>query len=168
MTRVTQLIHDAGKYLLISVYPLPTHPTHNFTHNNGGNLETLPGWPKKLQHNRPASAGQSNRSGGGNGTPILLIYLLWPTDTIWRQRSRSTLAQVMACCLAASNHYFSQCFSSNMFSCMIAISQEMLINLIRNMCSEISLLKPLSHLPQSAWYGSFLGPQQMCRKISPT
>ena len=59
MTRVTQLIHDAGKYLLIFVYPLPTHPTHNFTHNNGGNLETLPGWPKKLQHNRPArSAGQ--------------------------------------------------------------------------------------------------------------
>ena len=59
VTRVTQLIHDAGKYLLISVYPLPTHPTHNFTHNNGGNLETLPGWPKKLQHNRPAqSAGQ--------------------------------------------------------------------------------------------------------------
>ena len=59
MTRVTQLIHDAGKYLLISVYPLPTHPTHNCTHKNGGNLETLPGWPKKLQHNRPArSAGQ--------------------------------------------------------------------------------------------------------------
>ena len=45
--RVTQLIHDAGKYLLISVYPLPTHPTHNFTHTNGGNLETFPGWPKK-------------------------------------------------------------------------------------------------------------------------
>ena len=41
MTRVTQLIHDAGKYQLISVYPLPTHPTHNFTHKNGGNLETL-------------------------------------------------------------------------------------------------------------------------------
>ena len=62
VTRVTQLIHDAGKYLLISVYPLPTHPTHpthNFTHKNGENLETLPGWPKKLQHNRPAqSAGQ--------------------------------------------------------------------------------------------------------------
>ena len=59
VTRVTQLIHDAGKYLLISVYPLPTHPTYNFTHKNGENLETLPGWPKKLQHNRPAqSAGQ--------------------------------------------------------------------------------------------------------------
>ena len=61
MTRVTQLIHDAGKYLLISVYPLPTHPTHNFNHNNGGNLETLPGWPKKFNHNRPARcAGQSS------------------------------------------------------------------------------------------------------------
>ena len=45
MTRVTQSIHDAGKYLVISVYPLPTHPTHNFTHKNGGNLDTLPGWP---------------------------------------------------------------------------------------------------------------------------
>ena len=48
VTRVTQLIHDAGKYLLISVYPLPTHPTHNFTHNNGGNLDTLPGWPRPI------------------------------------------------------------------------------------------------------------------------
>ena len=28
VTRVTQLIHDAGKYLLISVYSLPSHPTH--------------------------------------------------------------------------------------------------------------------------------------------
>ena len=43
--RVTQLIHDAGKYLLISVYPLPTH---NFTHKNGGNLDTLPGWLRPI------------------------------------------------------------------------------------------------------------------------
>ena len=48
MTRVTQLIHDVGKYLLISVYPLPTHPTHNFTHNNGGNLDTLLGLPRPI------------------------------------------------------------------------------------------------------------------------
>ena len=45
VTRATRLIHNAGKYLLISIYPLPTHPTHNFTHKNGGNLDTLPGWP---------------------------------------------------------------------------------------------------------------------------
>ena len=57
VTRVTRLIHDAGKYLLISVYPLPTHPTHNFTHKNGRNLDTL---SKKLHLNRPARcAGQS-------------------------------------------------------------------------------------------------------------
>ena len=48
VTRVTQLIHDAGKYLLISVYPLPTHPTQNFTHKNGGNLDTLPGRPRPI------------------------------------------------------------------------------------------------------------------------
>ena len=70
MTRVTQLIHDAGKYLLISVYPLPTHPTHNFTPQNGGNLETLPGWPKKLQHNRPA------RSAGQLLSPVECVYVL--------------------------------------------------------------------------------------------
>ena len=59
VTRVTRLIHNTGKYLLISIYPLPTHPTHNFTHKNGGNLDTLPGWPKKLHLNRPARcAGQ--------------------------------------------------------------------------------------------------------------
>ena len=59
MTRVTRLIHNAGKYLLISIYPLPTNPTHNFTHKNCGNLDTLPDWPKEFNHNRPARcAGQ--------------------------------------------------------------------------------------------------------------
>ena len=48
VTRETKLIHYAGKYLLISVYHLPTHPTHNFTHKNGGNLDTLPGWPRPI------------------------------------------------------------------------------------------------------------------------
>ena len=30
---------------------------------------------------------------------------LWPIDVIWRQGSRSTLAQIMACCLTAPSHY---------------------------------------------------------------
>ena len=34
---------------------------------------------------------------------------LWPSDTIWQQRSGSTLAQVMACCLMARSHYLNQC-----------------------------------------------------------
>ena len=35
---------------------------------------------------------------------------LWPSDAIWRQGSRSTLAQVMACCLMAPSHYLIQCW----------------------------------------------------------
>ena len=35
---------------------------------------------------------------------------LWPSDAIWRHRSGSTLAQVMACCLTAPSHYLNQCW----------------------------------------------------------
>ena len=35
---------------------------------------------------------------------------LGPSDAIWRQRSGSTLTQVMACCLTAPNHYLNQCW----------------------------------------------------------
>ena len=38
------------------------------------------------------------------------INSLWPSDAIWRQRSGSTLAQVMACCLTAPSHYLNQCW----------------------------------------------------------
>ena len=34
---------------------------------------------------------------------------LWPSDAIWPQKSRSTLAQVMACCLTAPSHYLNPC-----------------------------------------------------------
>ena len=35
---------------------------------------------------------------------------LWPSDAIRWQRSGSTLAQVMACCLTAPSHYLYQCW----------------------------------------------------------
>ena len=38
------------------------------------------------------------------------INSLWPSDTIWWHRSRSTLAQVMACCLTPPSHYLNQCW----------------------------------------------------------
>ena len=38
------------------------------------------------------------------------INSLWPSDTIWWHRSRSTLVQVMACCLTAPSHYLNQCW----------------------------------------------------------
>ena len=38
------------------------------------------------------------------------INSLGPSDTIWRQRSGSTLAKVMAWCLMAPSHYLNQCW----------------------------------------------------------
>ena len=38
------------------------------------------------------------------------INSLWLSDAIWRQRSESTLAPVMAWCLTAPSHYLNQCW----------------------------------------------------------
>ena len=40
----------------------------------------------------------------------VFINTVWPSDVIWRHRSESTLAQVMACCLTAPSHYLNQCW----------------------------------------------------------
>ena len=47
-----------------------------------------------------------------NPQGIYMHYLnsLWPSDAIWWQGSRSTLVQVMACCLTAPSHYLNQCW----------------------------------------------------------
>ena len=47
-----------------------------------------------------------------NTTSIIdvVVNSLRPSDAIWRHRSGSTLAQVMACCLTASSHYLNQCW----------------------------------------------------------
>ena len=39
-----------------------------------------------------------------------LINSLRLSDAIWRHRSESTSAQVMACCLSAPSHYLNQCW----------------------------------------------------------
>ena len=38
------------------------------------------------------------------------VNSLWLSDTKWCQRSWSTLAHVMACCLMAPSHYLNQCW----------------------------------------------------------
>ena len=38
------------------------------------------------------------------------VNSLWPSDAIWRHRSGSTSAQVIACFLTALNHYLKQCW----------------------------------------------------------
>ena len=55
------------------------------------------------------------------------VYSLRPSDAIWRHRSGSTLAQVMACCLTAPSHYMTNVDWSSVRSCGIhvwTISQE--------------------------------------------
>ena len=47
---------------------------------------------------------------GNSGPWPRWIHSLWPSDTIWRQWSGSTMAQVMACCLTAQSHYLNQCW----------------------------------------------------------
>ena len=41
---------------------------------------------------------------------LVAVNSLWPSDAIWRQRSGTRLAQVMACCLTAPRHYLNQCW----------------------------------------------------------
>ena len=43
-------------------------------------------------------------------TSLCEVNSLRPSDVIWRQRSGSILAQVMACCLMAPSHYLNQCW----------------------------------------------------------
>ena len=38
------------------------------------------------------------------------VNSLRPSDAIWRQRSWTTLVQVMACCLMAPSHHLNQCW----------------------------------------------------------
>ena len=38
------------------------------------------------------------------------VNSFWPGDVIWWQRTGSTLAPVMACCLTAPSHYLNHCW----------------------------------------------------------
>ena len=41
---------------------------------------------------------------------VILLTSLWQSDAIQWHKSRSTLVQVMACCLMAPSHYLNQCW----------------------------------------------------------
>ena len=96
---------------------------------------------------------------------------LWPSDATWQHGSRSTLAPVMACCLTAPSHYRNQCclitweqfhkkcswpffLIWNMCSKITLLKKHVLphflgtcISLIRNMHSQMTLVRLLPHLP---------------------
>ena len=71
--------------------------------------------------------------------------LLWPGDAIWLHRARSTLPQVMACCLTAPSHYLNQCWP--------IISDVLWHSLEGNFCRYLSL----SWVWQSLiWYCNYI------------
>ena len=79
-----------------------------------------------------------------------LINSLWPNDAIWQYRSRSTLAQVMGCCLTGSSHYRTNVDQSSEVFCGIFILCNFITivhHLICNVCSEFKILKLLPPLP---------------------
>ena len=74
---------------------------------------------------------------------------------MWWQRSGSTLAQVMACCLTAPIHYLNQCssmiISEFQWHWYLAISQEMPQPSITKICLKITHLKLHSNFPRAQW-----------------
>ena len=72
-----------------------------------------------------------------------MVNSLWPSDTIWWQGSRSTLAQVMACCLTAPSHYLSQCWVIITEAISLEISQPS----VNKISLKIIFLKIYSNLP---------------------
>ena len=79
------------------------------------------------------------------------VNSLRPSDTIWWQRSGSSLAQVMACCLTAPSHCLNQCWliinnhSRNIH--LWASSQELPQSLITQIIWKIKYLKCHSNFP---------------------
>ena len=67
-----------------------------------------------------------------------IINSLRPSDAIWRHRSGSILAQVMACCLTAPSHYLKQCW---LLINELVISQELLKIFIHDMSLKITHLR---------------------------
>ena len=80
---------------------------------------------------------------------VAFFNSLWPSGAIWWQRSESTLAQVMACCLTAPSHYLNHCWLIISKVQWHSISQEMPQPLITEICAKITCLKCHSNFPGS-------------------
>ena len=74
---------------------------------------------------------------------------LWPNDAIWQQRSGSTLARVMPCCLTAPTHYLNQCWFtiSKIHQHSFTILQEILQPSITTISWKSIFLRFLWNLP---------------------
>ena len=75
------------------------------------------------------------------------VNSLAPSDAIWRHRTMSTLAQVMACCLTAPSHYLNQCWLIINWVLWHSLSYKMLKISILDMSLKITYLKLQPYLP---------------------
>ena len=76
---------------------------HSTPRNNLGEI-----WIIKKKFHSTKCISKCHLQNGGHFASTSICYSLWPSDAIWRHRSWSTLAQVMASCLTASSHYLNQ------------------------------------------------------------
>ena len=103
--------------------------------------------------------------------PSPSLNSLWPSDAIWRQRSGSTLARVMACCLKAPSHSWTNVDWSSVKSNDIhirAVSQEMPQLSITKICLKITCLKFHSNFPRANALnqsGLIISPNPMNREL---
>ena len=82
------------------------------------------------------------------------LLTLWPSDTMWRQTSRLTLAQVMAWCLTAPSHNWTNVDWPSVKSKDIhirAISQEMPQTSITKIQFENCISKISLKFPRGQW-----------------
>ena len=95
---------------------------------------------------------------GAKPYKVPVINSLRPGDTIWH-RTRSTLAQVMACCLTAPSHYLNQCwliiskvhwhsYEGNLTQDTLAINH---LHYLENYLSKLSFKSP-----RGQWVDSIL------------
>ena len=90
-----------------------------------------------------------------------MLNTLWSFNTIWRQRSGSTLTQVMACWLTAPSHYLSQCwliisgFWHSFDSILTVSAQAIILYDFENYTFKIPATSPraneLNHPPWTKW-----------------
>ena len=87
------------------------------------------------------------------------VNSLWSSDTIRRQGTESTLAQVMACCLMAPSHYVNQCWliiSKVLWHSLGALSWQDPKIPIWKVRLKITFLEYLSDLPGANELKSFV------------
>ena len=88
------------------------------------------------------------------GVNSLGLYMKWWHWHVWQQRSASTLAQAMACCLMAPSHYLNQCWLIIVMSIDIhlrAILQKIPHPPIIKINLKITFLKISFKSPRDQW-----------------